>query len=363
MSIRSLLLLNACSQYDLRMWRRFEAEDLEDDAFEHEGALFWKKLGISDRCVALMERASSSGWIDRELERADRSGVRIVTYKDALYPKNLREMEDAPLLLYMKGEIFSPGEKSAAIVGTRRCSSYGIGVSKELGRRAAREGWCVISGGAKGIDGAAHVGCLDGGGRTIAVFGTGIDVVYPSEHRMLFDKIAEHGLVCTEFPMGAKGEAWHFPRRNRIVVGMASRTVVVESPHKSGAMITARLALDAGREVWSVPGRVGDDRCAGSNRLIFDGALALVDLDLFFGTQESQSMIFGSEPQGHSERPKLSPAEQTIIALLTDNADMTIDNLAAAAKMSAAEVFKIISMLSLQGAVCSSGAGRYRLAE
>lgn len=363
--LRSLMLLNSCQTYDVRMWEKFEGLGLAPEELISGGETLWRQLGMSERSMAVLARNASSGWADRELELCSRSGVRIITCRDGIYPKMLRDLPDAPLLLYVRGEIFSPGSNAVAVVGTRRCSSYGIGVARDIGRRAASDGIVVVSGGAKGIDAAAHGGCLEGGGRTIAVFGNGIDVVYPAEHRDMFDRIAERGALCTEYPFGAKGEAWRFPRRNRIVVGLSSRIVVVEAPHKSGAMITARLAADAGREVWSVPGRINDDRCAGSNRLILDGAMPMIDLGAIFGEGAEQRLLFDDAvgtPAPRAE-PKLSDSEKVLVALLSESGDRTIDNLADEAKMSAAEVFKMMSVLSLRGVVYASGPGRFRLAD
>jgi DNA processing protein len=209
---------------------------------------------------------------------------------------------------------------------------------------------------------------MEGGGITAAVLGTGVDVVYPPEHRELFDRILEKGALYSEYPLGEKGESWHFPRRNRIIAGLASRIVVAEAPHKSGAMITARLAAEAGREVWAVPGRIDDERCAGSNSLIFDGAMPLADLDLLFGEPAAgaQRTLFDDRCPAVPDRvgiPVLSETEKTILSLLSFRGDKTIDNLAGEAKMSAAEVFKIVSVMSLRGLVFSSGPGRYRLTD
>lgn len=360
--IRSLVLLNMVQRYDARTWRYFEGLSLEPEAFIAEGEPLWETLGITPRARAVMRRAIETGAVERELERCDRLGVRVITFKDGVFPRSLLELEDAPLVLYAKGAGFSPGSDAVAVVGTRRCSSYAAAVARDIGARGAAESVCVISGGAKGIDAAAHVGCLEGGGRTIAVMGTGIDQVYPSDHRALFERITERGALISEYPLGASGEAWRFPRRNRIIAGMASRTIVVEAPHKSGAMITARIASEAGREVWAVPGRIGDERCAGSNRLIFDGSMVMIDIDAVFGTQSPQKLLFASSEEPKSE-VKLSEGEQMLVALLMEAGDRTIDNLASEAKMSAAEVFKSMSVLSLKGVVRSSGPGRYGLSD
>ena len=362
--IRSLMLLNKCAHYDVRTWRRFEALGLQPEAFIEDAPSIWDRLDITERNKDVMSHALSSGWIDRELETCGRLGVKIVTFGDALFPPALLKIKDTPLLLYVKGNLPPAENKAIAVVGTRRCSVYGERTARAIGSRAAERGWSVISGGAKGIDGAAHAGCIESGGVTAAVFGTGVNVVYPSEHAELFGRILDRGALCSEFPLGEKGEAWHFPRRNRIIAGFASKTVLVEAPHKSGGMITAGLAAEEGREVWAVPGRINDERCAGSNRLIFDGAMPLVDLELLFGSksQYAETYLFTDEEMtrtARAERKNLTDEEKKILSLLAIHPDNTIDNLADEAKMSAAEVFKMITVMSLRGLVFSSGPGRY----
>ena len=364
--LKPLLLLNSCQAYDIRMWEKFEELNLPPEAFIEEGVPLWEKIGISERNRGIMSRNLACGWIDRELEACERGGVRIVTCRDAIYPPNLLELNDAPLLIYIKGERFTLPRDSIGVVGTRRCSSYASQVAHEIGMKAAELGLGVVSGGARGVDGAAHAGCLEGGGMTVAVLGTGVDVVYPAENAKLFERIRERGALFSEYPLGVGGEGWRFPRRNRIIAGMAARTAVVEAPMRSGAMITARICAEAGREVWAVPGRINDERCRGSNRLIFDGAFPLVDMEIFFGMSESKSAqevqknLFEDEADRKSEK-LFSDTERILVALLTNRGDRTIDNLAAEAKMSAAEVFKTMSLLSIRGLVHSSGPGRYRL--
>lgn len=363
--LRSLLVLNKCACYDARTWEKFESLGMPPEAFMEEAPAVWSKLGITDRNMDVMKRAVSSGWAERELERCDRLGVSIITCRDANYPAPLLEIRDAPLLLYVWGSLGASAGESIAVVGTRRCSSYASGVAKEMGARAGACGCRVVSGGAKGIDGAAHTGCLEGGGVTTAVLGTGVDQVYPVEHREMFARVRERGALCSEYPMGSKGESWHFPRRNRIIVGLSSKVVVAEAPIKSGAMITARLAAEESREVWAVPGRIGDERCAGSNRLIFDGAMPLIDLDFLFesGSHGRQRELFADSDAASAGRDelRLSENERVIASLLARREDNTIDNLAGEAKMSAADVFKIVSILDMRGIVFQSGSGRYRL--
>lgn len=365
--LRALLLLNAVG-CDVRTLERMQEKGAQPEAIHTEGAALCEALGIGEGARGMLAKLSADGWADRELDACAKRGVRVATCRDALYPQGLADLDDAPLLLYFRGNGVPLAAKAVGIVGTRRCSKYAADVSREIGRRAPAHSWTVVSGGARGVDGAAHAGALEAGGQTVAVLGTGVDRVYPAEHRTLFERICEAGALCSEYPLGTGGEGWRFPKRNRIIAGLSQRTVVVEAPHKSGAMITARRAVDAGREVWAVPGRIGDARCEGTNRLIFDGAFPLIDMETFFGEgADPQGTLFDDEPEAGADRAArmadLNDTERTLIALLTNESDRTVDNLAAAAKMSAATVFQAMSLLSLKGWVQASGPGRYRLTD
>jgi len=361
--LRAMMLLNKCQSYDVRMWERFEAMGLPPEAFYEDGPALWEKLEITERNRSIIEKAVAADWTERELDACDRLNVRLITCRDAEYPRSLTKSAKAPILLYVKGSLLPEEARTIAVVGTRRCSAYGYRIAREIGRRAADAGWNVASGGAKGIDGASHLGCAEAGGFTAAVLGTGVDIVYPSEHAPLFERILERGALYSEYPLGTKGESWHFPKRNRIIAGLASKIVVVEAPGRSGAMITASRAADDGREVWAVPGRIDDERSEGSNRLILDGAMPLVSLDSFFESKfaYAEASLFdgGGEDFAKPEPVNLSPEEKKILGLLTVQGEKTIDNLADEAKMSAAEVFKIMSVMSARGLVVLSGPGRY----
>jgi len=361
----AMMLLNKCASYDVRMWERFEATGLPPEAFIEDASAVWEKLEITERNRAIMEHALEKDWVERELDACDRLGTRIVTCRDADYPHSLAKTGKAPILLYIRGNMLPEEARTIAVVGTRRCSAYGYKIAREIGRRAASSGWNVVSGGAKGIDGASHFGCAEEGGVTAAVLGTGADIVFPSEHRALFERILERGALYSEYHLGTKGEPWHFPKRNRIIAGLASKLVVVEAPVKSGAMITATQAAEEGREVWAVPGRIDDTRSEGTNRLIFDGAMPLVSLDSFFESKSgyAEQSLFNDDDE-HCAKPEprdLSPEEKKILSILSIQGEKTIDNLANEAKMSAAEVFKIISVMSARGLVCLSGPGRYNI--
>lgn len=198
--------------------------------------------------------------------------VRRLTLQDPDYPDLLRQIHDPPPILYLKGTLLPEDAAAVAIVGTRSASPYGLETARRLAMDLARCGITVVSGLAEGIDAAGHEGALEAGGRTIAVVGHGLDHLYPPQHRKLAQRIAENGCLLSEFPMEAEPRPWHFPQRNRVIAGISLGVIVVEAPFKSGALITARLALEQGREVFAVPGPVSSERSRGTHALLRDGA-------------------------------------------------------------------------------------------
>jgi DNA processing protein len=210
--------------------------------------------------------------VERELSVMENAGARLVTIKDDKYPANLRKIEDPPPFLYVKGELQRSDDLAVAIVGSRNASAYGLSACQNLGSDLSRRGLVIISGLARGIDSAAHWGAIQAGGRTIAVLGCGIDVIYPRENRDLLTKIEANGAVITELPPGVPPEPINFPRRNRIISGMSLGVIVVEASARSGSLITARLALEQNREVFAVPGMVSSIRSQGTHHLIKQGA-------------------------------------------------------------------------------------------
>lgn len=210
--------------------------------------------------------------VERELALIEEKGARVITYGDPEYPAPLRDICDPPFLLYAKGAGYDSSAPAVAIVGTRHPTHYGLRMSETLGRDLASMGVVVVSGMARGCDTAAHKGALASGGSTVAVLGTGVDVPYPRENGRLYDEIVEKGLVVSEFPMSTPPAPYNFPRRNRIISGLSAGVVVAEAPLRSGALMTARLALDYNREVMAVPGPATSGKSAGTNRLLKEGA-------------------------------------------------------------------------------------------
>ncbi|OGQ60786.1 MAG: DNA protecting protein DprA [Deltaproteobacteria bacterium RIFCSPLOWO2_02_FULL_53_8] len=211
-------------------------------------------------------------WVDKELAGVERLGARVLTYADTGYPTQLKEINDPPVLLYIKGALPDNSFPSIAIVGTRQPTHYGLRLAETIAAELSAMGVTIVSGMARGCDAAAHKGALDAGGRTIAVLGTGVDVPYPRENTKLYERIAEASAIVAELPLLSQPLPFNFPRRNRIISGLVCGVVVVEAPLRSGALQTARLALDYNREVMAVPGHAGSPKSMGTNKLLKDGA-------------------------------------------------------------------------------------------
>lgn len=220
--------------------------------------------------LALLER--SAAWLAGSASR------RILTLADADYPAALLQTADPPLLLYLEGRLEVLSQPMLAIVGSRHATPQGLETARVFARELAAAGWCVVSGLAAGIDGAAHTGALETG-STVAVVGTGLDDVYPRRHRALARQVVDHGLMVSELPLGAPPLAAHFPQRNRIIAGLSAGTLVVEAALQSGSLITARLAAEAGREVFAIPGSIHSPHARGCHALLRQGAKLVEVID------------------------------------------------------------------------------------
>ena len=232
----------------------------------------WRTAGLSeDTCIRLRRGADPDVWL-RAAEWLQRPGHRLIAWHDPDYPAALRTISGAPLMLFIAGNAALLHDPAVAIVGTRSASVGGRTLARQFARQFADAGLVVVSGLAAGIDGAAHEGALEAKGDTIAVLGSGPDLCYPAQHRDLHARIAARGLLVSEYPPGTQPTRDHFPARNRIIAGLAQGTLVVEAAARSGALITAQFAADAGREVWAIPGSIHDPQTRGCHRLIRDGA-------------------------------------------------------------------------------------------
>lgn len=283
--------------------------------------------------------------VDEQIERLARCGARLLTWDDAAYPANLRQIHDPPPFLFALGDIAVCDRLAVAVVGSRRASAYGRRMTRDLVTGLVRHGVTVVSGLARGTDAEAHWAAIRAGGRTIAVLGSGIDVVYPGEHHALARAVARQGAVVSELWMGTRPEADNFPARNRIISGLSVGTVIVEATERSGSLITARCAAEQGREVFAVPGAVGE-LTRGPHRLIRDGARL---------TESAADIIEEIAPHLHGAcagrlTVELSAAEEAVLAAVSPDA-VHIDSVIARTKMPANDVLPILLNLELKGAV------------
>jgi len=295
---------------------------------------------------------SFSAWdeVQKELERSADAGATIVSYASPSYPTRLKAIADPPPFLYVKGELASSDERAVAIVGTRAASEYGLGLTRDLGRGLAALGFTIVSGMARGIDGAAHEAALEAGGRTIAVLGSGVDVIYPREHEKLYQRISERGAVISEFPIATPPLAFNFPARNRIISGLALGVVVVEATEKSGSLITAAQALEQGREVFAVPGAAGSSRSRGPHRLIRQGAKLVERVeDVIEEIAPQLATRFAAvEKAAPVVPPDLSAEGKQIFALVSD-APRHIDEVIEQSGMTPGKVSEILLDLEIRG--------------
>lgn len=264
--------------------------------------------GIGRQTALAIAHFDAAGAVAAQLDRAARVGAYLVTWWDDAFPPLLRETFDPPVVLWVRGDLVAEAP-AVALVGTRRATEYGRQTAHALAAALAARGVTVVSGLAYGIDAAAHRGALEGGGRTVAVLGSGADRIYPGRHAELARAITEQGAVVSEFPLGAAPDAVNFPRRNRIVSGMSLGTIVVEAFEAGGALITARLALEQNREVFAVPHPLNSPAGAGCNRLIQQlGAKLILDVD---DVLEELGLQAPAEPGGGAP-PDLNPVEQAL---------------------------------------------------
>lgn len=236
-----------------------------------------RDAGLSERIIENLVQLRSSNDLDKIWDELEAKGISVLILPDETYPRRLRELEQAPPVLYVRGELIPEDEWAVAVVGTRRVTAYGRQVAEDIAGTLARNGITVISGLARGVDSIAHQAALSTGGRTVAVLGSGLDRIYPPENRQLSEQIASSGALISDYPPGTPPEASNFPPRNRLISGLSLAVVIVEAGQTSGALITAAFAADQGREVFAVPGAITAPGSKGTNRLIQDGAQPLLN--------------------------------------------------------------------------------------
>ena len=308
-------------------------------------------------------------WADRfdlakEVAKMRQTGTRFFIQEDEKYPEMLRETYDPPIGLYWQGE-YIVDRPCIAIVGTRRSTLYGRSVTKKFASELARLGFCIVSGMASGTDTAAHEGALEAGGKTVAVFGCGLDTNYPPENKDLYHQIVAQGAVASEFPFGRRADRQTFPMRNRVVSGMCQGVIVIESAVSGGSMITARFAGEQGRTLMAVPGRIDQASSGGCHQLIRDGAIMVTSVDdILEELRYKRTQFPAQEPELDldevaSPPPSLSEAEQAVLDCFTGGELATPDSLAERLGKPISEISGVLMGLELKRLIVKRADGRF----
>lgn len=315
-----------------------------------------RAAGLEDRVVRAIANARPSIEPDEEMERLHRAGVRALCWNDPAYPPRLRETEDPPPVLYVRGELRESDEWAVSVVGTRRPTPYGRQVAEEISCQLAHNRICVLSGLARGVDAIAHRAALQAGGRTIAVLACGLDIVYPPEHLRLAREIVENGALVSDYPLGTQPRGDYFPRRNRILSGMSLGVLVVEGDLKSGALITARFAVEQNREVFAIPGSIFSPQSRGTNAIIQRGEAKLVQNVEDILEELNLTMV----PQ-QLEMTQLVPTTDTEADILRHitKEPVHIDEVCRQSGLPVATVSSLLAMLELKGLIRQMGPMAY----
>lgn len=318
----------------------------------------WAKAGIlSEKMAERLEQAKEKfSKTTEEYHSLSAKGIKFITILDEAFPNRLRTLPDCPVALSVKGNLPEDEKPSAAIIGSRNATTYGLEAARCFGRELAGEGVQIVSGLAYGIDGAGHRGALEGGGKTYGVLGCGINICYPREHYPLYEQAVKSGGVLTEYCLGERPQPRNFPVRNRIISGLSDCVLVVEAREKSGSLITAGLALEQGRDVFAVPGRITDPGSAGCNQLIQSGAFLAAspgDIMEYFGIK------YGKKLSLHEKNEKgLAKREKMLYACL-DLQPKHLENIASESGLPLSECMMILLDLELKGFAVHTGGSYY----
>lgn len=317
-----------------------------------------RAIGLDKRAVENFIKTRAAVDLETELKKLDKLKVTVLTWDSPAYPDLLKNIADPPITLYVRGTLLPEDDWAVAVVGTRRATAYGRECTQLLVTGLAQNGITVISGLAYGIDTEAHKTALVAGGRTIAVLGSGVDNVYPSENRHLGQRVAEQGALISEYPLGTRPESGNFPRRNRIISGLSLGVVFIEGAVKSGACITTEYALEQGREVFAVPGSILRDSGSGANRLIQNGAKLVTRVNDIL---EELNLTMVSQ---HIEARAIMPDNELEATLLKQlSADpVHVDDLGRTTGLTAADIASTLTLMELKGMVRQVGAMNYVIA-
>jgi len=309
-----------------------------------------KLPGIDAKLASRIESCSGLGFGNKQLELVARYEATVLTCWDSNYPELLKNVVEPPPVLFTTGKPLKNDSLPISVVGTRSPTTYGKRVTERLVRELVTEGATIVSGFARGIDTVAHTETLKCNGKTIAVLGNGLDVVYPAENFRLVDKMKENGTFVTEFPFGTKPDAMNFPRRNRIIAGLCLGTIVVEARAKSGALITANFALNQNREVFAIPGSIFSAKSLGPNKLLQEGAKLVLGINDILDELPVQGDLFRNNIQDTKEISTLTEAEKQVLAHLKTES-IHIDELSLGVEMSLPSLLAILLKLEFAGYV------------
>ncbi len=318
-----------------------------------------RESGLSEKLVQSLVETRARIDPAAVWERLEKQGIQVVTWGDEDYPRRLREISQPPPVLYVRGRLDTDDDWAVAIVGTRRVTSYGRRAAEDIAAALAHQHVSVVSGLARGVDSIAHQAALDGGGRTLAVLGCGIDRIYPPEHRHLAEEICKRGALISDYPPGTEPDAANFPPRNRIISGLVLAVVVIEAGITSGALITAKFAADQGRDVFAVPGSIYSPSSKGTNALIRDGVYPVLE------AQDILDVLGLEKVENYrSARNTLpeNPAEVKLLSLL-DNEPTHMDDIQAQSGLPIDEVSATLALMELKGMVQQVGGMNYVIRE
>lgn len=314
-----------------------------------------EEAGLHPKIIDNLMLVKQSAIVDQVWAKLVSSGIHLLTWEDQQYPRSLREIDQSPPVIYVRGQLSSLEHPIVAVVGTRRITQYGRQVTKELGTELALRGVTVVSGMARGVDAAAHQAVMDAGGSTLAVLGSGVDQIYPPEHRKMAERIAETGAVISDYPIGTLPEAGNFPPRNRIISGLSRAVVIIEAGEKSGALITAAYAAEQGKEVFAVPGGIYSPQSRGSNQLIQEGA------HIYLNPQELFEVLDLKKADSFNSARAVLPANATEAQLfsLLGREPLHVDELQLVSGLPVEVVSSSLTMMELKGMVRQIGSMRY----
>ena len=322
-----------------------------------------RRSGLDSPAIASILAGGALKEAELEAARAGKAGVGIISVYDERFPPLLKEIQDLPITLYCHGDVTSLAGPNVAVVGSRKCSIYGREVSRKFSLELARSGLTIVSGLARGIDSAAHLGAVEVNGRTIGVLGCGVDVVYPRENRKLFSRVRESGCLISEFRMGTYPAPRNFPVRNRLISGLSYGTLISEATEFSGSLITARLSLDQNREVWAIPGNITSPGSYGPNYLIQQGARpalspqdVLEDLPplVLMGLKERaepDQPLHENDAKNRNRHLHLDDSEKKILKLLALDRALHIDWIVEQMEMKPERLSAILLDLELKGLI------------